>query len=129
MKPRFFLIILILALLIIVGLAYAATRGGNPQKSPEGGLCQVTLTSQMGLQYIRVTNKSTGSSWIVMPSQLPYTFNCAVSETLSFNATAQPDYQFNIWLPKSNVPSSNNPVTVTVTEDYSLEAQFTPTGT
>jgi hypothetical protein len=106
--------------------AAAMTAGPRNTNPPSGKIVTVTINSDVGLQSITVTNQNTASSWLVLLTELPYSFNCTANDMLTFNATAKTGYKFNAWLPNSGIPYSSNPYALRVAVSFSLVAKFTP---
>ena len=125
MKQRFWLIICIIILAAIILIAAAASNA-RPQGNVYGKVYTVTVNGDIGIQSLAIVNYNTASQWIVLPQQLPYSFNCTSNDQLSFTAQPKTGYRFNAWVPNSGIPYSVNPYVMKAIAPFSLMATFTP---
>ena len=128
MKQRFYLIIGGLGLLLFFVIVAAVASGPKLATGAFGKVYTVTVNADVGVASIQITNQNSPSAkpWTILPSQLPYSFNCTSGDTISFNATAKESFAFNYWYPNSGMPYSSNPYTVKVQQPLTVTAQFKP---
>ncbi len=94
--PGLIVVGIVIFVLIIVGIAALASSGGVKPKQIEG-LRTCTVNAELGIAAVNITNTNTGKSIIKTAADLPYTFNFTAGDTLKFNVTTLPNYQWNAW--------------------------------
>jgi len=130
LKQRFFIIIGVIILLVIIAIA-ASASGPKPATGVFGKVYTITVNADVGVASIQITNQNSPSTkpWTILPSQLPYNFNCTSGDTISFNASAKEGFVFNYWYPNSGMPYSSNPYMVKVQQPLTVTAQSKPEAT
>ena len=111
--PGLLVIGAIAVIAIIVVLAALASPNTSRPSNPKGVLT-CTVSSNVGLYNVKITNQNTGASITKMAADLPYSFNFTSSDTLMFNATVIDQYQWNAWsFPNAERTfDSHNPLTL-----------------
>jgi hypothetical protein len=121
LKTRFFIIVGAIALLVII-IAAAASSGPRSSVNPKG-IYTCTVSTNFGLQSIKIINQNTGASITKTTSDLPYSFNFTSGDTLQFNATVLKEYTWNAWVfTSSGTFDDHNPLTVNPERDFTLTA-------
>ena len=126
MKDRLYLFVGAIIFVAIILVVYVATSSAPRTVGTYGKTLTCTLNAEVGASSITITNQKTGDTWQVLPMWLPYSFNFTSGDGLTFLVTAKPGYIFNVWMPNTGYPKSNNPYTVLPTSPFSLIAQFIP---
>jgi hypothetical protein len=128
LKPRTFFILVLLFIILLVAIVAGAlaSRKGDPYTFP-GKVYSVTVTGDIGVEFIKITNQNTASSCTVLGTALPFSFNCTSGDTLTFNVTAKVGFKFNAWFPNDGTFHNQNPYTLKVTAPFSMRAGFIPT--
>ncbi len=136
---RFYIFVLIgfLAIIIIAATVANSAVPSKPKTSPTPHplvtpqptlgpppTLSFTVKSAVGVEAITVTNQNTGATIILKGADLPATFNCKTSDTLTFKVTASTGYRFNAWVFGDSTFQSQNPYTLKVTYPLTMEARF-----
>ena len=129
MKPRFWLVIGFIFLLIVI--AAAASSGSRPSGSTQQlrgdpKYSVKILSESVGLDYITVTNENTGAIAHLLPQYLPMTINFAENDILKFTVYAKEGYLFNFWSVSDGTIESGNPLTVKPRKSFEMNALFMP---
>lgn len=83
-----------------------------------------TITGEVGAEQIKITNLNTPATIILTQSDFPATFNCDSGDVLTFSVTAKDGYTFNAWLMDDGTWQSKNPLTLKVSNSFTMEACF-----
>jgi hypothetical protein len=139
-SKRFYLIVGVIALIVILGVA-AAANSAVPKKikptptptpitiiptatpGPPATL-SFTIKATTGLAKVTVTNQNSGATITLTAADLPATFNCKYGDTLTFHVTPQTGYRFNAWVFGDNTFQSQNPYSTKITYSFQMEARF-----
>jgi hypothetical protein len=115
-KNRFWLFVIIAAIIVIGLIAVVANGASNAKQKSEQpvGLCVVEVRAEIGVDYIKVSNLNTGTSIMLTSLDLPYKFNVTTSDTIRATAYTEPDYLFNCWTFNTGTFDDHNPLTKTV---------------
>jgi hypothetical protein len=130
LKNRFYLIVGAIILFSIIGIV-ALVSSGNKSASkpsatsvPTAAPLSFTVSADIGIDTIEVTNLNTGATIILTTTDLPATYTFTRSDTLTFNVTAKSGYVFNAWVFGDMTFQSDNPYTIKATSTFTMEAKF-----
>jgi hypothetical protein len=144
MKPRFFIIVAVVALIVIIGIAAASNSASNAAKKAATptpapiiatpappAIVTYTVGAAIGVQSITVTNQNRGSTLTLTAADLPKSLNCPNGDTLTFKVIATSGYRFNAWMFGDQQFDSHNPYTIKALVPFTIEARFlmNPEGT
>ena len=118
------MIIIALIIVAVIGGVALSTRPSAPTIKP-GSICTCTISAEIGLAQVRITNQNTGYHITKTAADLPYSFNYTALDQLSFNVTALPGYSFNSW--NLNVKpwfADSNPLIFKAETNIVLHAEF-----
>lgn len=139
MKPRFYFILIIVGVLLVGGIAAAASNASNAAKklnatpTPAPTVAETpgpppiityTVNSAIGVQSITVTNQNRGSTLTLTAADLPKSLNCPNGDTLTFKVIPAVGYRFNAWMFGDSQFDSHNPYTIKAASAFTIEARF-----
>jgi hypothetical protein len=117
MKNRFWLFVVIAAIIVIGLIAVVANGASNAKQKSEQpvGLCVVEVRAEIGIKYIVKNNLNTGGGDMIITSlNLPYRFNITKGDTVRFTAITEDDYLFNVWTFNDGTHDNHNALTKTI---------------
>ena len=134
MKPRFYLFVGIIILVAIVIVAAVAARNSphppvteqTPTQETVSKTFTVTVKSEAGLSSLKVINQNKVGSCIILPTNLPFSFNCTQDDIITLNATSLEGYVFNSWFRDDGTFYNQNPYTMKVSSSLVITAGFIP---
>lgn len=113
-------------LFAINGSAPLPSPSPTPTATPtaeDNTIFQFTVTADAGYQNITVSI-NTDKITLVM-GDLPSTFTCKASDTLTFKTEASEGYIFNTWLLDESTPKSSNPLVLTaLSGNFTIRAKY-----
>ena len=133
MKPRFYFIVGIIVLSIIVALAWAGAASNTPETPdpneimPTAGpeILTFTVSGDVGIEVIKVVNLNTPgpATMRLTVADLPGTYNFNKNDVLVFNVTAKEGFTFDHWVIDDGTWQSNNPLTIKPSNSFSMIAK------
>lgn len=125
-KPRFWIIVGGIFLLIVI-VAVLASSGtppaqSNPDPTPTPYMptetVEITIENNIGVKSITIYNQNTGQSYVASVIDLPYSFNCTRNDYIRFTVVVQDGYRWNAWTFKPmGIPVSVNPAVIRASEN------------
>ena len=127
---------IIIIVLVIGGIVGAAAIGDSNQQQSSTQIerpspkykCTITASqvTAVMLSYVKVTNENTGEAYYAFYNELPWTFNFAPGDVLSFAVTAKGGYQLNAWIFDDGTFSNANPLSLKPRGTFSMDARMMP---
>lgn len=125
-KPRFYIIIAALALIVILGIVFVASSASSAG-TKKAGTVTVTVTAEMGVNYIKISNLNTATNIIKTGTDLlgtGFSFSCSKGDTLRFYVETSEGYLFNAWFFQTNTFDDHNPLTLQVNSNLQMTADL-----
>ena len=132
MKPRFYIILAVIALIVIIGVAAASqqpTSVTKPTPTPAPvttpvvhppAVVSITINSEVGVKQVVITNLNTGTSITKRSTDLPFTFNADNGDSLRFYVTTEESYMWNSWMFNTGTFDNHNPLTLKATSSLDM---------
>src|SRR3989304_6363850 len=108
-NSRIFLIGGVFFIAVIIALAAVAASGPRTPSGTFGKTVTIRIDSDVGVKSIYVTNANTNEHKTVLSTQLPFSFNVTIEQTVTFNVTAMTGYQFDSWMSNDGRFHDQNP--------------------
>ena len=127
-KPRFYVIIGVIALCVIIAIAYSASTAPSNKKIKESETVTITINSNIGIDRVTITNLNTGQSIVKTIIDLPFSFNVTRGDYLRIAETTQTGFQWNAWefSPMGRF-DQHNPLTFEANGDICINNQISMT--
>jgi hypothetical protein len=122
LKNRFYLIVLGLAFIVIIGIAAAASSGGKKPATNVPGQVVCTIRAEVGVDNITVANLNTGQSIIKTNTMLPFSFNCTKGDIIQLRVKTMNEYSFNAWVFNTGTFDNRNPLLWKMDADTTMTA-------
>ena len=112
MKTRFYIIVGVVALCVILLIAYSAAQAPATKKIKESETVTITILYNVGIQTIEIINQNTGQQYTATVTSLPFSFNVTRGNAIDIIVTTTPSYKWNAWVfDPVGIPYSDNPGT------------------
>jgi len=109
---RYYVAGFIIAILIIGGIAYAASQAPSNKKVKESETVTITINYNVGIKTVDVIIQNTGQQYTATVTSLPYSFNVTRGSAIDIIVTTTSSYTWNAWtFTPVGIPFSDNPGT------------------
>jgi hypothetical protein len=112
MKTRFWIIVAlgIIGIIVVAGLVSTATP--STKKAKESETVTITINYNVGIKTVDVIIQNTGQQYTATVTSLPYSFNVTRGSAIDIIVTTTSSYTWNAWTFKPvGIPFSDNPGT------------------
>lgn len=112
MKTRFYMIVGIIALCVVIAIAYGAAQTPATKKVKESETVTITINYNVGIQTVDIIIQNTGQHYTATVTSLPFSFNVTRGSAIDIIVTTTSSYVWNAWtFTPVGIPFSDNPGT------------------